>query len=218
MRGFDRFSRRSLRPTPERLEIEDLLANFRHLELSTESELLILVTPERAQHNQFTSPAFLLFDSPFIPGAFIHSTLQQTPFFFQYHLPTSVPLSPLTPLSTSKSSPLSSPLLNPTPSPSLSFVFDFSTRLSEPYLDQLSLLCTFSFLSSSLSSSVLSPPFRLTRSYLIILPLTLNRIHHQWPNQFRCLSMVPPMHLNLTARRHQNSLDTSRMSKILLTQ
>jgi len=80
MRGFDRLTRRLLRPTPEQLEIEDLLANFCHLKLSTESEFLILVTPERAQHNQFHSPASSLSDSPFIPGAFIHSTPQQTPF------------------------------------------------------------------------------------------------------------------------------------------
>jgi len=201
VRGFDRLSRRSLRPTPERLEIEDLLANFRRLELSTESELLIPVTPERAQHNQFTSPASLLSDSPFIPGAFIHSTPQQTPFSFQHRLPTSVPLSPLTPLSASKSSPLSSLLLNPTPSPSLSFLFDFSTCPTESYPDQLSPLHT----SSSSSSSVLSPLF----SFNPVLPDNPPTNPRRNPSP-----MAQPIRMPLRGTPNAPKFDTKKPSEL----
>jgi hypothetical protein len=59
MRGSQESTRRTLRPTPQRLDrldLEILLAEFRNLNISEDSEFLIPVTPERTRHFGFLSP------------------------------------------------------------------------------------------------------------------------------------------------------------------
>ena len=100
VRGSSGLSGRTLRPTPQRCELEELLAEFRRLNLSEDSGFFRPVTPERARHNSqgFASSSNATrqaeVDSPFFPDAFVYSMSHATHTIHRDLLFTWPPLSP----------------------------------------------------------------------------------------------------------------------------
>ena len=127
--------RRSFRPTLQCQKIDNLLTDFCQLNLSIDSELLILVTLTCAHHTHFRSFTPELPDSLFVPGGFTHSTppcitpslWKETLSQLTSELSVSSPNSDPVDLPSDSTSPVSS-----LSSPSLSILFDLSLHPSIP--------------------------------------------------------------------------------------
>ena len=160
-KGSERSQRRSLRPTPKHLEIENLLTYLCGLDILTESEFFVPVILERALHNCLFSSTLESTDSSFANAALASSTPQQNPSSSRYRSPGLSLLSSVTPsTSPSSSEPSDS---SPTPLettllPLLSYLFDLSLPPIVVVTNPLpSGFTTSTLTTTTVSSNSLSP-------------------------------------------------------------